>query len=113
MLHELGHAIGLRHEHARPDRDNYLSVRSELADKTRRPALRKMPEDMVNTYGVKYDYSSLLHYKENVSLFDDSSAERTKFFSWNPELQLDSTRRKASEICLRPPLDIYSHRFSR
>ena len=27
--------------------------------------------------------------------------------------QLDSTRRKASEICLRPPLDIYSHTFSR
>ena len=29
------------------------------------------------------------------------------------ELKLDSTRRKASEICLRPPLDIYSHTFSR
>ena len=28
-------------------------------------------------------------------------------------LELDSTRRKASEICLRPPLDIYSHTFSR
>ena len=27
--------------------------------------------------------------------------------------QLDSTRRKASEICLRPPLDIYFHTFSR
>ena len=27
--------------------------------------------------------------------------------------KLDSTRRKASEICLRPPLDIYSHTFSR
>ena len=28
-------------------------------------------------------------------------------------IKLDSTRRKASEICLRPPLDIYSHTFSR
>ena len=27
--------------------------------------------------------------------------------------KLDSTRRKASEICLRPPFDIYSHMFSR
>ena len=27
--------------------------------------------------------------------------------------KLDSTRRKASEICLRPPLDIYSHTSSR
>ena len=27
--------------------------------------------------------------------------------------KLDSTRRKASEICLRPPLDIYSHTFFR
>ena len=27
--------------------------------------------------------------------------------------QLDSTRRKASEIYLRPPLHIYFHKFSR
>ena len=27
--------------------------------------------------------------------------------------KLDSTRRKASKICLRPPLHIYSHTFSR
>ena len=27
--------------------------------------------------------------------------------------RLDSTQRKASEICLRPPLDIYFHTFSR
>ena len=27
--------------------------------------------------------------------------------------KLDSTQRKASEICLRPPLDIYFHTFSR
>ena len=27
--------------------------------------------------------------------------------------ELDRTRRKASEICLRPPLDIYSHTVSR
>ena len=28
-------------------------------------------------------------------------------------IKLDSTRRKASEICLRPPLHIYFHKFSR
>ena len=27
--------------------------------------------------------------------------------------KLDSTRHKASEICLRPPLHIYFHKFSR
>ena len=30
--------------------------------------------------------------------------------NWN---ELDSTRRKASDICLRPPLHIYFHKFSR
>ena len=35
-------------------------------------------------------------------------------WNWmNFRIKLDSTRRKASEICLRPPLDIYSHTFSR
>ena len=35
------------------------------------------------------------------------------FFLIQLFFKLDSTRRKASEICLRPPLDIYSHTFSR
>ena len=32
---------------------------------------------------------------------------------WWEHSQLYSTQRKASEICLRPPLNIYSHTFSR
>ena len=36
-----------------------------------------------------------------------------KIFETRYKKILDSTQRKASEICLRPPLDIYSHTFSR
>ena len=36
-----------------------------------------------------------------------------KFYKHQYINKLDSTRRKASEICLRPPLDIYSNTFSR
>ena len=45
------------------------------------------------------------HYKEKIQVIYEYNAR------FIPEL--DSTRRKASEICLRPPLDIYSHTFSR
>ena len=35
------------------------------------------------------------------------------FYILYKQVKLDSTQRKASEICLRPPLDIYFHTFSR
>lgn len=56
VLHEMGHAVGLFHEHQRPDRDEYVTVTSS---------------DSVN-YGKKsdsevieltpYDYLSIMHY---------------------------------------------------
>ena len=39
--------------------------------------------------------------------------ENFMMIPWWEHSQLDSTRRKASEICLRPPLHIYFHKFSR
>ncbi len=62
VLHEMGHAAGLFHEHQRPDRDDYVTV---------------MGGDSVN-YGRKdsdevvlltpYDHLSIMHYSMNANL---------------------------------------------
>eukprot|EP00929_Paragymnodinium_shiwhaense_P100260 TRINITY_DN6246_c0_g1_i4.p1 TRINITY_DN6246_c0_g1~~TRINITY_DN6246_c0_g1_i4.p1 ORF type:complete len:527 (+),score=33.79 TRINITY_DN6246_c0_g1_i4:81-1661(+) len=64
-LHELGHTVGLSHEHERFDRDQYIKVALENVEKTenerwfdvnpwRNRALRHIP----------YDLSSIMHYGE-------------------------------------------------
>lgn len=64
LLHELGHAIGLQHEHSRLDRDEKVTViwdniapgkyRNFEIQETWPPLLRAIP----------YDYKSIMHYPE-------------------------------------------------
>ncbi|KAI8770421.1 balbiani ring protein 3, partial [Biomphalaria glabrata] len=61
-LHELGHAIGLIHEHQRPDRDEYINVDMDNVHYALHSNFQKEPEEHINDYGMPYDYSSIMHY---------------------------------------------------
>lgn len=66
-LHEIGHALGLVHEHQRPDRDAYVEVRyANLVSPLARSDLDiKAPEQSgLPDYLVQgpYDFSSIMHY---------------------------------------------------
>lgn len=65
MIHELGHALGMAHEHMRPDRDNYVKVDYEGMS----PLMHAQYAKDANSYigsetggPAPYDYGSLMHY---------------------------------------------------
>ncbi len=57
VAHEIGHAVGLFHEHQRIDRNQYVTVLDENLDKSRAAAYRD-----VHPGSGPYDYASLMHY---------------------------------------------------
>ena len=61
-LHELGHVIGFAHEHSRPDRDNYVIVLWDNVDRSFRANFCKFKAADINSFGVAYDYKSVMHY---------------------------------------------------
>lgn len=66
ILHEIGHAIGFIHEHKRPDRDDYVTILSENIQSGKEHNFKKESIDVIDTYNLPYDYTSIMHYHEKV-----------------------------------------------
>jgi hypothetical protein len=69
-LHEIGHAIGLVHEHQLPDRDNYISVLYHNVAPHMRVWFSKYASNDVNQMTVPYEYSSVMHYGITAFAYD-------------------------------------------
>ncbi len=57
IIHELGHAIGMIHEHNRPERDNYITPSSNLTSY----GLSQFQKSGATVWST-YDYPSVMHY---------------------------------------------------
>ena len=82
VAHELGHALGLWHEHQRSDRDSYLTI-----------DLTNVPENARSNFGLMtgipligpYDFGSIMHYRRNAFAIDASRptlVPHAPFQSW-------------------------------
>lgn len=58
--HELLHALGFYHEQNRSDRDKFVSIVRSNIEADKMINFDKLPKD--ETFGVGYDYGSVLHY---------------------------------------------------
>ncbi|XP_033108743.1 uncharacterized protein LOC117110227 [Anneissia japonica] len=79
VIHELGHSIGLYHEHNRPDRDEHITMLWQNVPPEEAARYLKM---MSATTNVEYDLKSIMHYGKYGPL-------GTKFVTVDPLLQYD------------------------
>ncbi len=64
VVHEIGHVVGFFHEHARSDRDNYVTIiYQNIRNATR--ANFQVVDALTNR--VSYDLGSIMHYGPKVS----------------------------------------------
>ncbi len=62
VTHELGHCLGLVHEHQRPDRDLFIDINWGKIITGKRFNFDIIDNPLLFEQGFPYDYSSIMHY---------------------------------------------------
>ncbi|KAK3740919.1 hypothetical protein QZH41_006085 [Actinostola sp. cb2023] len=64
IVHESMHALGFFHEHTRPDRDKFVTIKWKNIIKRHMHNFKKYPRYLGTSLGKPYDYLSLMHYSK-------------------------------------------------
>ncbi|CAH1789824.1 unnamed protein product, partial [Owenia fusiformis] len=62
ILHEIGHSLGMGHEHQHPDQAQYMTILYQNIEEKWKQWYRPMPRSNVDTKGFSYDPYSVMHY---------------------------------------------------
>ncbi|KAE9549779.1 hypothetical protein FO519_007008 [Halicephalobus sp. NKZ332] len=66
-VHETLHALGLNHEQLRGDRDQFIKVNWENVNPQNYDFFAIADSKQFTSYGVKYDYGSIMHYNQYIA----------------------------------------------
>jgi len=66
------HTLGLGHEHQRPDRDDFVTVHFDKIEPGLERNFKRLDETNSTTFGVPYNYGSVLHYRKTAFTKDGS-----------------------------------------
>ncbi|ETN59684.1 zinc metalloproteinase nas-14 [Anopheles darlingi] len=89
IQHELLHVLGLFHEHTRPDRDEYVEVFWDNIEPEFQQNFVKGSWEYMETFGLPYDYGSLMHYPSFA--FAKAGTSVTMVSRWNSSYPLGQT----------------------
>lgn len=62
IIHEFGHALGLVHEHQRPDRSDYVNIYWGNIKEDYTDNFEKYNNPLITESHYPYDYNSVMHY---------------------------------------------------
>ena len=62
LLHELGHCLGLTHEHQRPDRNKFIKINWEHIQSSFEHNFKIIDNPLISEEDYKYDCNSIMHY---------------------------------------------------
>lgn len=66
ILHELGHCLGLLHEHSRKDRDKYITILWENISNDCKKDFKIKKSPLISEDDFEYDYNSIMHYSSHI-----------------------------------------------
>jgi len=70
IIHELVHALGFTHEQNRHDRDEFVRIHWDNIKEEYHENFRLRSEEEAATYGIPYDYNSIMHYSDTAWAID-------------------------------------------
>jgi hypothetical protein len=101
VLHELGHCVGLLHEHQRPDRDGYVTIVWANIWPEYEYNFYKRNNPLIREEDYAYDYYSVMHYNSRGFSIDGSET----IMPIDPDIEItrsehltDGDRSKCREI---------------
>jgi len=62
--HEFLHSLGIHHTQNHWDRDSYVDIQFQNIDPDKKRNFQKQLRSFADTFGLPYDYSSVMHYGE-------------------------------------------------
>uniref|UniRef100_A0A0K0FTU3 Metalloendopeptidase n=1 Tax=Strongyloides venezuelensis TaxID=75913 RepID=A0A0K0FTU3_STRVS len=81
-------ALGFDYEHNRPDRDNYLIILKNNIIQKYLPLYVKFSPAIVNSFGLSYDYRSLMHFGSKELCRNRAQCIKSKSGNWLVDLAM-------------------------